>query len=234
MVRRARVVVPDVAHHITQRGNNRQNVFFTDDDFRKYLSVLTEQCEWYGLCMHGYCLMTNHIHLIAVPRAEDSLAMAIGRTHRRYTQYINQMHGRSGHLWQNRFFSCALDDHHYLEAMRYIERNPVNAGLVRQAWRWPWSSAAAHCGVEKPPLRVIDAGAWQHLHISTEEWKAELIQDDDEAIITAIRNATGTGRPLGSDSFLSKLETTMGRQLRPHPHGRPGKDTSNIGSHTLE
>ena len=112
MPRTARIAIRDVPHHITQRGNNRQDVFFVDDDRRVYLSLLKEQADKYGLEILGWCLMTNHIHLIGRPADEDSLAKALGRTHFRYTQYINRLHGRSGHLWQNRFYSCPLGREH--------------------------------------------------------------------------------------------------------------------------
>jgi putative transposase len=137
-------VVTEVAHHITQRGNNRQDVFFVDDDRRVYLELLQKYCEKYGMRVHGYCLMTNHVHLVAIPEKEESLAKAIGRTHFCYSQYINRFHNRSGHLWQGRFYSCALDERHFWLAMRYVELNPVRAKICRKPWRYEWSSAAAH------------------------------------------------------------------------------------------
>ncbi len=115
-----------------------------DDDRRVYLSILKEQSEKYGLEILGWCLMTNHIHLIGRPAGEESLAKALGRTHFRYTQYINRFHGRSGHLWQNRFYSCPLGRRDFWKALLYVEQNPLRAGIVRQAWKYPWSSAAAH------------------------------------------------------------------------------------------
>ena len=127
-------------HHVTQRGNNRQDVFFVDDDRRVYLELLAQQAPRFGLSVQGYCLMTNHVHL---------LAKTLGRTHFLYTQYVNRLHGRSGHLWQNRFYSCALDEPQQWAALGYVERNPVRARLVRLAWRYEWSSAAAHCGVNR-------------------------------------------------------------------------------------
>jgi len=150
MPRIARIVIPGCPHHITQRGNNRQDVFFVDDDRQRYLAILAAQAERFGLTVQGYCLMTNHVHLIATPREPESLAKAVGRTHWLYTQYVNRLHGRSGHLWQNRFYSCALDEPHFYAAMIYVERNPVRARLVRRAWRYPWSSAAAHCDGRDP------------------------------------------------------------------------------------
>lgn len=128
MPRVARIVVPGLPHHVTQRGNNRQDVFFTNDDRRAYLNLLIDQCNRHSVRLLGYCLMDNHVHLIAVPRRADSLAKAIGRTHWLYTQHVNRVHHRSGHLWQNRFFSNAMDEEHCLLAMRYIEWNPILRG----------------------------------------------------------------------------------------------------------
>ncbi len=150
MARQARIVIPDVPHHVTQRGNNRQDVFFTDDDRRLYLAVLQERCAAAGVRVLAYCLMNNHVHLIVVPPDEGSLAAAVGRTHFLYAQAINHLHGRSGHLWQGRFYSCPLDETHLWRAAAYVERNPVRSRLVRRAWKWPWSSAAVHVGAAGP------------------------------------------------------------------------------------
>ena len=145
----ARIVVPGASHHVTQRGNNKQDVFFVDDDREVYLELLHQQAQRFGFWLEGYCLMTNHIHVVGVPMREDSLAKAVGRTHFLYSQYVNRMHGRSGHLWQNRFYSCPLDEFQALNALCYVELNPVRAGMVKKAWDYPWSSAAAHCGVKE-------------------------------------------------------------------------------------
>jgi putative transposase len=162
MPRVARIVVPNVPHHVTQRGNNRQEVFFVDDDRRAYLKTLAEQCRKHGVRVLGYCLMTNHVHLIAVPATADALARAIGRAHWLYARYVNRLHRRSGHLWQNRFYSSAMDEDHCLLAMRYAERNPIRAGLCRIARRYRWSSAAAHCG-GKDESGLLDGRLWKRL-----------------------------------------------------------------------
>jgi putative transposase len=133
MPRVARIVVPDLPHHLTQRGNNRQDVFFVDEDRRQYLKLLADQCRRHGAKILGYCLMTNHVHLILIPSRPDSLAKAVGRTHWLYAQYINRLHKRSGHLWQNRFYCNAMDDEHCLLALRYVERNPIRARICRLA-----------------------------------------------------------------------------------------------------
>jgi len=219
MARTARVVIPGLAHHVTQRGNNRQDVFFVDDDRRAYLQILARQCRQYDADILGYCLMTNHVHVIAIPRRADSLAKAIGRTHWLYAQYVNRLHGRSGHLWQNRFYSNAMDDGHCLLAMRYVERNPIRAGLCRLARRYRWSSAAVHCG-EKDATGLLDARRWKDLSAGV-DWEEELALDIPASEMSRLRRSWHTGRPLATDGFLSKLERALGRRLRPLPIGRP-------------
>jgi putative transposase len=219
MPRLGRIVIPGQPHHITQRGNNRQDVFFEEDDREVYLHLLSQQALRYGLDIVGYCLMANHVHLIAIPAREESLAKAVGRTHFLYTQYLHRLHDRTGHLWQNRFFSCALDEEHCWEALRYVERNPVRAGLVRAPWRYRWSSAAAHCGLGRGS-ELSHSPFWRAAW-EAETWKARLPGPDDETALTALRLSTHTGRPLGADSFLSKIERAVGRRLRPLPVGRP-------------
>ena len=221
MSRIARIVVPGVPHHITQRGNNRQDVFFVDDDRRVYLALLKQQSYKFGLDVMAYCLMTNHIHLVATPETKDALAKAVGRTHFIYAQYINHMHGRSGHLWQNRFHSCALGQGRLINTISYVERNPVRAKLVRYAWKYEWSSAAAHTG-GKDPSGLLDLRAWSQRH-SDDDWRETLRRPEDPDVVAALRSASSRGRPLGSDHFLSKIEKVVGRRLRPLPVGRPRK-----------
>jgi putative transposase len=221
MPRIARIIVPGAPHHITQRGNNRQDVFFVDDDRRVYLGLLQEQAQSYGLTVLGYCLMTNHVHLVAVPARQDSLAKAVGRAHFLYTQYLHRLHGRSGHLWQNRFYSCALDEPHCWAALCYTERNPVRAGMVRKAWRYRWSSAAAHCGPGKGN-GLLDLRLWRGAW-TAERWMEGLSRPEDEEAVFGVRASTHTGRPLGSDTFLSKVESLLGRRIRALPIGRPRK-----------
>ena len=219
MPRLARTVAVGCAHHITQRGNNRQDVFFVDDDRDVYLELLREQAEKYRLDIVGYCLMANHVHIVAMPQAEDSLAKAVGRAHFRYTQYINRFHKRSGHLWQGRFYSCPLDERHFWLAMRYVELNPVRAKICRKAWRYEWSSAAVHVD-GKGRSELLDLRRWYGM-ISAEQWRNQLNAGMDEIELCRLRVNTHTGRPLGSDSFLSKLERLLGRRVRPLPVGRP-------------
>jgi putative transposase len=221
MPRIARIVLPGLPHHVIQRGNNRLDVFFTDDDRRAYLELLAAQSARHGLALLAYCLMSNHVHLVAIPRGPVSLARAVGRTHWLYSQYINRLHRRSGHLWQNRFFSCPLDERHTWHACLYAERNPVRAGIVRLAWRYPWSSAAAHVGASPAPA-WLDVAAWRSL-CETRGWRRALQRPEDEHDTARLRRAIRRGRPLASDSFLSTLEHKLGRRLRPRAVGRPPK-----------
>jgi putative transposase len=226
MPRAERVVIPDCAHHVTQRGNNRQDVFFVDSDRQVYLDYLRDASERFDMRIDGYCLMTNHLHLVVTPHHETSLAEALKRTNQLYAQYINRMHHRSGHLWQDRFFSCALSEEHFWRALTYIERNPVRARLTRKAWRWRWSSASAHCGIEKQS-DLLDIPSWKR-DMSFARWRQMLERPDDERLASMLRLSTSRGRPLGSDAFIAKLETWLGRRLRPLPRGRPAKKQTSI------
>ena len=143
MARLPRVVAIDVPHHVTQRGNARQVILADDSDRLTYLELLRQHSDQCGLALLGYCLMSNHVHLIAIPRATDSLAKALRQTHGRYAAYWNARQNSSGHVWQGRFYSCPLDEAHLWVALRYTELNPVRAGMVKAAESWPWSSAAA-------------------------------------------------------------------------------------------
>ena len=221
MPRLARAVAVGCPHHITQRGNNMQDVFFVDADRRVYLSFLKEYADEFRVDVLGYCLMPNHIHLVVTPNNENSLAKSIGLTHFRYTQYINRFHKRLGHLWQGRFYSCALDDRHFWLAMRYIELNPVRARLCGVPWQYEWSSAAAHIR-QKNNSSLLNLSHWFDM-ISPRQWRKELTDKIDDADLAEIRVSTHSGRPLADDGFLSKLETLIGRRIRPLPPGRPKK-----------
>ncbi len=220
MPRVARIVIPGWPHHLTQRGNNQQDVFFVVDDRRTYLAFLKERCTEAGVALLGYCLMTNHVHLIAVPSRAEALAAAIGRTHFAYSRYVNRLHGRSGHLWQNRFYSCPLAEPQAWSALRYVERNPVRAGLTRAAWRYPWSSAAAHVGEGPDTSGLLDLDDWAATW-KPERWRALLREPLEEGETQRLRRHLHTGRPLASDRVLAKLESKLGRRLRPLPVGRP-------------
>ncbi len=219
MPRKPRVVIPGVPYHVTQRGNNRQDVFFADGDRFVYLRWLAENCARYGLDIRAYCLMTNHIHLVAVPLREDSLSRAVGLTDARYAQHVNKVHTRTGHLWQSRFYSCALDDKHEVAAMRYVEQNPVREGLVADASTYPWSSAAAHLG-DVDPSGLLDLPAWRR-QWTVDDWGKMLASGLPETQVKTLRRHTSRGWPLGSESFVTKVERLLLRRARPLPAGRP-------------
>ena len=218
MARLARVVVPGYPHHITQRGNRRLPTFFSDDDYEAYLALLAEQCAAHGVRIWAWCLMPNHVHLVAVPKTAEGLARAIGEAHRRYTRRINFREGWRGHLWQERFFSCVLDARHALAAVRYVERNPVRAGLVKRAWEWPWSSAAGHVSGRGDLLVRSNPLAEE-----VSNWRRFLTEEDEEEVLDRLRRHGRTGRPLGKAGFIRRLERRLGRRLRPRPPGRPSK-----------
>jgi putative transposase len=219
MARLARVVVAGYPHHVTQRGNRRQRTFFHDDDYRAYKQLVAEWCAREGVEIWAYCLMPNHVHLIAMPQTADALRAALGEAHRRYTRRINFAKGWRGHLWQGRFASVVLDGPHLLAAVRYVERNPVRAGLCRSAWKYPWSSAAAHVAGRDDEL--VKTAPLQGL---APDWRAYLSEDASAAQIEALRRHARTGRPLGSAGFVRALESLVGRTLAPQKRGpKPGK-----------
>jgi len=213
MPRIARVVVPGLAHHVTQRGNRGTDVFFDDADRRRYLAFLADYAERYAVAIWAYCLMSNHMHFVAVPTESDSLARTFRDTHQAYSSWLNHKVGESGHLWQGRFYSCVLDDAHLWVAVRYVERNPVRAGLTARGEDWPWSSAAAHCGLRSDPLLSPVEMPWP-----VPDWSAYL-RETDEAELTPIRRQTMTGRPCGSKEFVAHLESLLGRILHPRKRG---------------
>ncbi len=152
MARVARVVSPGMPHHITQRGNRRMLTFLQESDYEVYVHLMRTWCARHGVAILAYCLMPNHVHLIAVPETVEGLARAVGEGHRRYTCHINQREGWRGYLWQGRFASFVMDQDYFLTAMRYVELNPVRAGLAASPADWPWSSARAHLTGERDPL----------------------------------------------------------------------------------
>ena len=144
MVRIARAVAPGLPHHITQRENRRQRTFFCDEDYQSYVELMSNWCNTYGVHIWAYCLMPNHVHLIAVPETKEGLNLSIGEAHRRYTRRINFREGWRGHLWQGRFASFIMQEPYLLACARYVELNPVRAGLVSKPEKWRWSSAGPH------------------------------------------------------------------------------------------
>jgi len=189
------------------------DVFFSDEDRKEYLRNISEQGARFGVSFLAWCLMTNHVHLIAVPEHADSLALGIGEAHRRYTRYINFREGWRGYLFQGRFHSFPLEGDYLLATLRYVLRNPVRAGIARRPWDYEWSSAAWLVG-KKPddPLAVAS-----NLLADIADPRAFLAKEDE--IAPLLRRHTQTGRPLGSDAFVTRLERLTGRVLRARKRG---------------
>ena len=217
MARLARTVVPGLPHHVTQRGNRRAPIFFASGDQRTYLSILREQVDRYGVEVWAYCLMPNLTHVVATPSDDGGLARAFGEAHRRYTAFVNGREGWTGHLFQGRFASVVLDERHLLTASRYVALNPVRAGLVARAEDWPWSSARAHlAGRDDPLVRVAP------LLSRIDNFADTLVTAPSDVEFSALRAAETTGRPLGSDAFISDLEGRLNRTLaRQRPGPKP-------------
>ncbi len=220
MSRIARVTAVNYPHHITQRGNNRTDTFLEDNDRQFYLEILKKYAQRYAFDIWAYCLMSNHVHILAVPRKEDSLARGMGGTNLVYTQYINRKYKRSGRLWQNRFFSTIVDTDRYLWAVaRYIERNPLRAGLVPKADAYKWSSCRTH--MHGDANKYLSSTEW--LQESERIEYQKLLQSENDADVMAIRQATSTGRPFGSANFIELLEKELDRSLTANKVGRPSK-----------
>ncbi len=217
MPRVARIVATGLAHHITHRGNRKLEVFLDDDDRGVYLRLLRISGTKYGLDVLAYCLMSNHVHLVAVPREADSLARAIAYAHTSYTRHFNRKYSLSGHLWQGRFFSCVLDERHALAAARYVERNPVRAGIVGRAWDYKWSSARSHIGETDDPIL---AKTWPPKELLS-QWQQLLRDDEGAGEVDEFRRSTSVGSPVGSASFIRKIERALGRSLKRRRRGRP-------------
>ena len=223
MPRPARAVCAQVPYHITQRGNRREQVFFTDEDRQAYLGWLKEYAKEHKVDILAYCLLTNHIHLVVVPRTEDGLQQTFKPLHMRYAQRINRTRGWKGHLWQGRFFSSALDKAYLWAAIRYVERNPVRARLVRKAENYRWSSAAAHCRLMQDEVLTTNP-SWRKQFQAVGDWSAWLAQGDEPQELEVLRRNADKGLPCGSEKFIRKLEKLTGRGLQYRPQGRPRKD----------
>ena len=213
MARIARVIAPGIPHHVTQRGNRRQQTFFCDEDYQAYIDLMAEWCAKYHVEIWAWCLMPNHVHLIAVPESEASLARAIGEAHRRYTRRINMQKGWKGHLWQERFASFPMDETYLLAAARYVEMNPVAAQIVKRPEDYCWSSARAHLAAHDDDLTKVEP-----LLSMVANWKDFLSLSSEEEMNT-FRKHERTGRPLGHEEFVERLEGMQDRPLRPQKPG---------------
>ncbi len=219
MARLARIVIPGLPHHVTQRGNRRETVFFSDEDYRAYLNMLIAAVGKAESEVWAWCLMPNHVHLIIVPSHEDGLRQSLANAHRRYAARINARNKWSGHLWQDRFGSVVMDEAHLYTAFAYVSLNPVRARLVQRAQDWKWSSVRAH-------LWGVDDGLTTPgpLYARVDDFAEFLDQDHGDEDFTSLRKSEIIGRPIGGDSFMESLEARLGRTLRRKKRGPRKKD----------
>jgi putative transposase len=223
MPRASRIVCAGVPHHVTQRGNRRTKVFFSDLDRLSYLALLREYTALHGVEVLAYCLMPNHVHLVLVPATTHGLHRALKPVHMRHAQRLNQRHDWIGHLWQGRFFSSPLDEAYLWAAIRYVELNPVRAGIALRAGDYRWSSAMARCRSFLDP-NVTTNPAWQRRFTAVGDWGAWLGCGLDGQAVQTLRKQSQSGQPCGTDDFIEELERSTGRSLRERPVGRPSRE----------
>lgn len=221
MPRPHRLHLPGIAHHVTQRGNQRSQVFFQPDDYSLYLSLLRRHARQYSVAISAYCLMPNHIHLIATPSPHGSLSSFMQRLQSDYSRWINLKLDRGGHTWQSRYYAAALDERHFWAAMVYVEQNPLRATLVKTAEQWHWSSARAHLSDSDEDW--LDFTIWR-LCTSPGFWQSARARGlQDASLLQRIREATRHGRPIGDESFTEKIGRELNLDMHPRPKGRPCK-----------
>jgi len=240
MPRISRAIARGYPHHITQRGNYRQTVFAEEGDYVRYVELLAGFAPKYGLEIWAYCLMPNHVHFIGVPGRQESLARTFNTVHMLYAQYFNRKQNAIGHLWQGRFFSCVLDERHLYAAVRYVEMNPVRAGIVQAPQDYPWCSAKSHMDMASASASAYagaDVGAVGvsaglvdpllsgrcFLTESVNDWGQYLGQDQDREATAGVIRATKIGRPCGKEDFVKQMEGLLNRRFTTLPRGRPRK-----------
>lgn len=227
MARLPRYFVPGQAQHIIQRGNNREIIFVDQSDYTFYLECLKDAVDRYGLSVHSYILMTNHVHLLVTPEDESSIGKTLQSVGRRYVQYFNYTYERTGTLWEGRYKATLIDSEQYLlTCMRYIELNPVRAGMVKHPIDYAWSSYACNAKGEENTLVTahdlylrLGRSAAARKSAYRQLFRASLGKND----ISAIRESTNKGWVLGNDRFKEKIEQLSGRRASPKPKGRPRK-----------
>lgn len=227
MARLPRLVLPCQPHHIIQRGNNRQSIFVDDKDRQHFLDILRECALTHQLAIHAYVLMDNHVHLLATPQQTDGLSRMMQSLGRRYVGWFNQRHGRSGTLWEGRFRAALIEgERHLLACARYIELNPLRAGMLVEAGSFAWSSCAHHLGRRRDPLVTEHPMYWALGNTPFEREAAyrELLEQglsDEE--VGALTASALKGWPLGSAGFLQGLAAQVDRPMAPRSRGRPRK-----------
>lgn len=237
MPRKGRFYLPGVPVHVVQRGNNRQAVFYDEQDYRAYLKWLEEGAARYGCPIHAYVLMTNHVHLMVTPADGEGIGRLLQYLGRHYVLYINHRYGRSGTLWEGRYKASLIQAQAYLlTCYRYIELNPVRAGLVRGPGQYRWSSYGYNA-LERDDRLVTPHGSYLALGRSrterAENYKGLFKAHVDDEQLKEIRAAWQTGTPLGNDRFKAEVEAMLGRKVGQPRRGRPQKDAEKVKSKGL-
>jgi len=215
MARIARIALPGAPHHVTQRGNGRQRIFDEPGDYALYRDLLAERCAANGVECWAYCLMPNHVHLILAPATQAGLSRAVGEAHRRYTGFFNARARVTGHLFQGRFASAAMDEEHFVAALRHLAFDPVRARLAASPADWPHSSVAAHLsGRDDALVRV--APALQRVPRFADLLEPSL---EEERLAARFETASANGRPMGGPAFLELAARALGRRLTPGKRG---------------
>ena len=217
MPRSARLVVPGLPFHLTHRGNNKQKIFFSNEDRRKYLFWFEGACQKWGMKVLSFCLMDNHVHYVAIAEHFNSFAKVINVVHRRYAIYLNNKNGVTGHLWEGRYYSCVLGQNHLMAALRYVERNPVRASIVHKPWDWVWSSARERVGKEKGCISLEDV----YKYVTIPSWKEYIDQSELDEDLNEIRKQTMSLKAWADLELKESLQNKYGIQLIEKPKGRP-------------
>jgi putative transposase len=219
MARLPRFIIPGIPHHVTQRGNGRQQTFFTDADYRLYQALLSTHSAAARVKVWSWVLMPNHVHIIMVPSDADGIRATMSRVNRAYAGHIHAREQRTGHFWQGRFGCVAMDEAHLAAAIPYVALNPVRARLVKKAEDWRWSSVHALLNPDQ------DDGLTECAPVLSRvaDFAALLRAGEDEVASAALRRAERIGRPLGDDAFFALIEQQCGRDAKPMKRGRPVK-----------
>jgi len=205
-------------HHVVQRGNRQQAVFGGAEDYKQYCHWMNKYSAINGVDITAFCLMTNHVHFIVIPKSEDGIGKTFSIVQMRYAQYMNKKRKTNGHLWQGRYYSCILDDQHLYRAVRYVEMNPVRARMVKKPVDYLWSSARWHSGIDQESniflkdIRMVGKNEW-----------LEYLEESDGNFDEMIRRKTQKGLAAGDAEFIEKLETRFKCVLKEKTAGRPRK-----------
>lgn len=228
MPRRARLRLAGLPLHVIQRGNNRTACFFADEDYSLYLHHLKELSREFRCAVHAYVLMTNHVHLLLTPARKDGPSLLMKHLGQRYVQYVNRTYRRSGTLWEGRFRSSIVQEQGYLlRCYRYIELNPVRAGMVRHPREYPWSSYCSNAELRRsrlltPHQEYLALGRGEEARVAA--YRALFRSELDQTEVKEIRLAVNGGFALGNEGFKAEIAGMLGRRVERGISGRPRND----------